>query len=268
MLNFLDLPDELVLKLLSYSETKDLIRCGQVSKRIRRISRDRTLWVEANLEKKIVKTELLELILKKGCRILNLCHSTILGTLSSDIKSQLQVLNLSQPVTWTGEETIAALEDLLFSCCSLQELVIKDVILTPKMAVGICENGKTLETLNLNSSDVEILWVECYPFSYFQEIIKSCQELKQVDLAFVNAKQGLTYEDLEFLAKNIPQNIEKLNLSSSLVTDSDVKILLSRCNKIKALSLEAGDLNDDLLKNMKQRLNLTLTHCTDPLWQV
>ena len=171
---------------------------------------------------------------------------------------------MSQPV----EESIPALEDLLFSCCSLQELVMKDVVLTPKMAFSICKNGKTLETLNLNSSDVEILWVECYPFSYFQEIIKSCQELKQVDLAFVNAKQGLTYEDLEFLAKNIPQNIEKLNLSSSLVTNSDVKILLSRCNKIKALSLEAGGLNDDLLKNMKQRLNLTLTHCTDPLWQV
>ena len=54
------------------------------------------------------------------------------------------------------------------------------------MAVSICENGKTLEKLNLNSSDVEILWVTCYPFSYFQEIIKCCQELKEVDLAYVN----------------------------------------------------------------------------------
>ena len=117
MLNFQDLPDELVLKLLSYSETKDLISCGQVSKRIRRISRDSKLWVAANLEKKIVKTELLEVILKKGCRILNLCHSTILGTLSSNIKSQLRVFNLSQPV----EGNIAALEEMLFSCSSLQE---------------------------------------------------------------------------------------------------------------------------------------------------
>ena len=254
MLNFQDLPDELVLKLLSYSETKDLISCGQVSKRIRRISRDRTLWVAANLEKKIVKTELLEVILKKGCRILNLCHSTILGTLSSNIKSQLRVLNLSQPV----EENIAALEDLLFSCCSLQELVMKDVVLTPKMAVSICKNGKTLETLNLNSSDVEILWVICYPYSYFQEIIKCCQKLMEVDLAFVNLKKGLTDEDLEFLAKNIHPNIEKLNLSSTFVTDSDVKILLSRCNKIKALSLEARGINDESLKNIKQYLNLTL----------
>ena len=49
MLNFQDLPDELVLKILSYLScfkiTKDLINCGQVSKRIRKISRDGTLWV-------------------------------------------------------------------------------------------------------------------------------------------------------------------------------------------------------------------------------
>ena len=91
-----DLPDELILKILSYSETKDLISCGQLSKRTRNISRDRSLWVTANLEKKIVKTELIELILGKGCNILNLSNSTIVGHLSSNIKSQLRVLDLSQ----------------------------------------------------------------------------------------------------------------------------------------------------------------------------
>ena len=45
MLNIQDLPNELVLKILAYSETKDIINCGQVSKRIRKISRDGTLWV-------------------------------------------------------------------------------------------------------------------------------------------------------------------------------------------------------------------------------
>ena len=65
MPNFQDLPDELVLKVLSYTETKDVICCGQLSRRIRQISHDSTLWLTANLEKKIVKTELLEMILLK-----------------------------------------------------------------------------------------------------------------------------------------------------------------------------------------------------------
>ena len=100
MLNFQDLPDELVLKILGYSETKDLITYGQVSKRIRRISHDGKLWMTANLVGKIVKTEFLEIILSKGCTILNISNSTIVGSLSSNIKSQLRALDLSQS-SWT-----------------------------------------------------------------------------------------------------------------------------------------------------------------------
>ena len=177
MLNFQDLPDELVLKVLRYSETRDLISCGRVSRRIRRISYDSTLWVVANLEKKIVKTELLEVILKKGCRILNLCHSTILGTFSSNIKSQLRVLNLSQ-LAWTDENT-AALEELLFSCCSLQQLEIKGLYVTPKMVYSICKNAKTLQVLNLKHSFLD-------DSSYFQQIIKSCQKLKDLTANLLN----------------------------------------------------------------------------------
>ena len=91
-----NLPDELILKILSYTEVIDLITCGQVSKRTRNVSHDISLWVMANLEEKIVKTELLELILSKGCKILNISNSTIVGSLSLNIKSQLTVLNLSQ----------------------------------------------------------------------------------------------------------------------------------------------------------------------------
>ena len=73
-----------------------------------------------------------------------------------------------------------------------------------------------------------------------QEIIKCCKELKEVHLAFVNdtgADGGLTDDCLEFLVKNIPPNVEKLNLRGSRLMDDHVKILLVRCNKIKAFSL-------------------------------
>ena len=72
-----DLPDELLLKILSYFEVKDLISCGQVSKRTRNISQDHSLYVTTNLENKIVKIELLEMILSKGCKILDLSNSDI-----------------------------------------------------------------------------------------------------------------------------------------------------------------------------------------------
>jgi hypothetical protein len=256
MLTFQDLPDELVLKILSFSETKDLIGCGQVSKRIRRISHDSTLWVLANLEKKIVKTELLEMILRKGCRILNLSHSEIIGSLSlNEFKSQIRVLNLSQ-ISTSSEDNFFALEELLFSCCSLEHLLMENVLLSPKMADGICKNGKTLQILNLNSSC--LYFISSYSINYLQAIIKGCQELKEIDLARADETNGLQHEDLEFLVQNISPNIEKLNLGSSMIKDEDVKILLRRCNKITALSLEATWITDDSLTNIRQHLNLTL----------
>ena len=258
MLNFQDLPDELVLKILSYSETKDLISYGQVSKRIRRISHDGTLWVTANLEKKIVKTELLEMILGKGCRTLNLSHSTIVGHLSSNTKSQLNVLNFSH-CECNVDENNDVLEDLLFSCGFLQHLTVEDVLITPKMAVSICNNGKTLQTLNLNSSFLKGLSNSTTPaYSYLQELFKCCQELKEVNLD-VYDENGLSDDDLEILAKTISPNVEKLNLNSSLVMDDHIKILISRCKKIKAMSIGAFFHHDSFaLTKIRKHLNLTI----------
>ena len=270
MLNFQDLPDELVLNILSYSETIDLISCGQISKKIRRISHDSALWVTVNLEKKIVTTELLEMILGKGCRILNLCHCTILGHLSSNIESQLIALKWFQSLCECNvilcdcDEYIDVLEELLSSCCSLRHLVLKDVFLTPEMTDSICKNGKTLQTLNLNRSvlgshfQVNLDGTPGPVYSYSKEIIKCCQEVKEVDLAYVNDLTGLEDTYLQFLAENISPNVEKLNLSSSLIEDNHVKILARRCNKIKALSLEPMLITDDSLTKIRQHLNLTL----------
>ena len=268
MSNFQDLPDELVLIILKNVETKDLISCGQVSRRIRKISQEGSLWVTANLEKKIVKTELLEMILSKGCKILNISDSTIVGSLTLSKESQLRVLDFSQS-TWAWPpctENIRVLQKLLFSCRSLQSLEMENVCLTPTIAINICKNAKTLQKLNLNHSVVkkytgsEVIGLPFgYPLpnTYLQEIFRCCQKLEEVYLDG-GTNRGLSYDDLKFLIKNISPNIEKLNLSSSYFTNEEVNILLSRCNKIKALSLDARFINNGSLTNIRQHLSFTL----------
>ena len=257
MSNFQDLSEELILKIVSYSETKVLLICGQVSKRIRRITHDQSLWLKVILHTKIVKTELLEMIISKGCKILVLINCTILGSLSSNMKSQLEVLYFYQEA-WTAPlaycaKNIDVFEELLVSCCSLQHLAIGNLGLTPKMVASICKNGKSLQILNLNYSFTE-------GSGSLQAIIKSCQELKEVNLTFVkhSLSEILSYEDLEFLAENVAPNVEKLNLSCLNVKDDHVETLLRRCNKIKALSLEATLITDYSVMNIKRYLNQTL----------
>ena len=251
---WLDLPDELILKILSYSEVKDLISYGQVSKRTRNISQDSSLWVTANLEKKIVKTELLEMILNKGCKNLNISNSTIVGRFSLNIKSQLRVLDLSQSawgfptrdwstVPFVGEvyyvDKKHVLEELLLSCCSLQRLEMEGLYVTSAMGVSICKNSETLQVLNLKHCSVSV------PNNVFQSIIKCCQELRELDLNYINGHYGLTDDNLEFLAENIAPTVEKLNLCNQKVQNDHVKMLLSRCNKLKVLFLDAIFLSTD-----------------------
>merc|ERR1711971_1475245 len=60
-----DVPDEVILRVFYNLEIKDLIRCGQVSKRIRAISQDKSLWLKINLyAKRFVATGFLEYVLK------------------------------------------------------------------------------------------------------------------------------------------------------------------------------------------------------------
>ena len=82
MSSFLDLPDELILEVLSYTEIADVLKCGQVSKRIRTISNDNSLFQTVDLRDKYVKTDLLATVLNKDCKILNLSDSSISGSLS------------------------------------------------------------------------------------------------------------------------------------------------------------------------------------------
>ena len=302
MLNFQDLPDELILKILGYSESKDLITYGQVSKRIRKISHDDTLWMTVNLVKKIVKTELLEMILSKGCKILNISNSTIVGSFSSNMESQLRALDLSQSAiqyAWPANASVltyskkntAVLEKLLYSCCSLQYLNMEGLPLTPKMAVNISMNGKTLQVLNLNNSYIiedddvfeydevegddiiedddvieDDVVIDGNRFhSNLRAIIKCCPELKE--LTFINYENNW-FDDanLDFLAKNISPNVVKVNLSNHDVTDDHVKILLSRCNKIKVLILKATLITADSLKTIRQYLNHTLEELSLPYY--
>jgi hypothetical protein len=170
------------------------------------------------------------------------------------------------------EENIFKIKKLLFSCCSLQNLKMEGLLITSKMAVSICKNGKTLQVLNLNHSFVYDTFDRLglnVPNGDFQSIIKSCQELKELDLNYVNASnianenEGLlSDEDLEILAENISPNVEQLNLINQDVEDEHVKKMLTRCNKIKVLTLEALFISDDSLKTIRQYLNLALEELT------
>ena len=169
---FLDFPDELILKVLSYAETADILRCSRVSKRIRTISVDNSLFQTVNLSGKYVKSDLIRTVLDKGCKILNLSDSSTWGNLSLIQNSQLRELDLSNCRATFYYSTSGVLEELVKSCDSLQKLSLIGLKLTPKMVSSICKNSQTLQVLNLYYSSLEEEW--------YCKIIKTCKQIKQL----------------------------------------------------------------------------------------
>ena len=96
--NFNDLPDEIQLMIFNYLTIKDLIQCGQVSKRTRRISLDSTVWQKVNLHKKYVPPKFIKFILDHGCQYMDLSSSRIVrGDLQLNGKIyNLKYLNLGK----------------------------------------------------------------------------------------------------------------------------------------------------------------------------
>ena len=71
------LPDEILLKVFSTLDYLSLIRCSQLSKRIRKISHDGSLWEAMKIYDKTVPTDFLQFVFEKGCKYLSF-HKVII----------------------------------------------------------------------------------------------------------------------------------------------------------------------------------------------
>ena len=78
-----NMPDEVLLKIMSYLDIKSLLKCGQLSKRLRMISFDETLWMKIILsEGQMVSSEFIKFVLENGCKYLSLRKIMITGTIA------------------------------------------------------------------------------------------------------------------------------------------------------------------------------------------
>ena len=176
--------------MLSYTEIADVLKCGQVSKRIRTISNDNSLFQTINLSDKYVKTDLIATVLNKGCKSLNLSDSSIWGNLSLIQNSRLRKLD----ITNCRASPFDIIEELLASCHSLQILSLKGLQLTPRMVTSICQKSQTLQVLNL---------YYYYEVIYFEEIIETCQEIKQLIIERSKAQETKDQSKLELIGYTI-----------------------------------------------------------------
>ena len=226
-----NLPNEILLKIFNCMnpKIKELLLFGHVSRRIRWVSHDQSLWQNLNLlPKNPVPTGLLQLILENGCQRIN-TSGKIVGTLTLNQESQLKFLN-------TGSTKARALTVLLSSSYSLEQLHLSNVILNHNMISSICyQNGQTLKVLRLVNCNKK-LSDDATPSEWIGLIIDNCRELIELDLSDTH----LSEESIEYLAKNLtPKNLQLrlTGIKSATKCQQIVEMLKDRCNNLTELKM-------------------------------
>ena len=274
-----DLPDEVLLKIYAYLGMKNLVRCSGVSKRIRRVCHDESLWQTINLYGKIVPSEFLEQVLANGCKYLNLQDAQINGTLSLPRDTyQLKYLNLT-----SHEANMENVKELLLSCSSsmeklslsgLYKLELNDEMLS---AIFKNENLTVLDLSNCGELTIE----------FINQVIK-CDKLTELNLGHMDHTRR-TWGLVNRLLNNLPTNLEKFSFDK--LSDGYVEVLINRCKKLTELNLfgafdvtkksithiaeklpqlmkldvQLTDIGIDSIIELKSLSNLKILNCDDDL---
>ena len=105
MASMQDLPDEIILKVIEYLNINQLVKFGEVSKRMRAVRNDKSLWKKINLSKNDrwdyyihheidVPTDFVKMVIENGCQYLSL-HFMKVGTGNGKIVFSSKIVFLS-----------------------------------------------------------------------------------------------------------------------------------------------------------------------------
>ena len=275
-----DLSNELIVKVFSYLEIKELIRCGQLSKRIRIISHDQSLWQKMNLSSdpwekctNKVPAEFLHMVIQNGCKYLSLDSEQIQSNLKLNQISSLVYLRLVTifPVLPSDVHFNDRLsEELLETGHFLKKLSVEGYI-SPEMAKNIGhQKAKILEVLELRSCSLvnhKSMKISQYTsdserkkeLNSMEVIVKNCTNLKEFHLDGTN----ISAIAINFLVHNIAPTVEVLSFNyMKLISDKHVKILGSRCPKLKTLILAGTSITSESISIIIETMKTTL-ECLD-----
>ena len=257
-----NLPNEIITKVLTYLEIRDLFFFGHLSTRTRAVSHDTILWQKLTIDSKTLTTEFLKLILRNDCKFLKLTNVQIKGYLHLRKSSNLTNLSLNRCAIKNQ-----VLEEFLGSCHSLTKLTLRGInvsnVNTRNLKKFVLQNRKTLQTLDLRT--FKTLDLESIQF-----IINNCKELTVLNLQrHRNDEDVLSEESINYLANNLTEKVEKLNLGyQRFVNDEHVMKLIPRCNRLTELNLNGTSISPSsltcIIENLKHSL-VTLRLCNTEL---
>ena len=254
-LHFEDLPDEILLKILSLMDIKGVLQCGNVSKRLRAISNDQSLWLKLNLFGREVPYAFIKKAVKNGCEYLNLRFSVVSRGKKSEVPWSLKYLEISQSCD------LPLPKGVLENCHFLQKLAVDYLIIKSHEIELICQNGETLQILSLRGCKIQT-GNSLQKTELIQKLFTKCPELTELN---VSQSFQFSYRSdnniwlgphIYALVDNLTPNILRLSLRfQQYVDDNHVNNLVCRCNKITELDLSFTPITNVSVDSIIKHLN-------------
>ena len=258
-----DLPDEVILKIFSYMDIREILKCGQVSKRIRAVSTDESLWSKLNFFGGYVPYEFLEKAVENGCRYLSLAFARLYHGKNSKMPLNLKYLEMSiEKHAFNQPGRLDVPKELLYNCHSLQKLAMASWTLNSEDIDHIGENGQTLKVLNL--AEVRLWAVYTNPNNFRKHKVKTTIAIQKlfercVELNELNFSNLWDYQTELFTAivDNLNPKILKVDLSNNkFLKDIHVMTLVKRCTKITELNLSYTSITNNSVDSIAKHASL------------
>ena len=251
-----DLPDEILLNVFSWLDIKEVLQCGQVSRRLRAISNDQSLWSKLNIFQREIPYDFIEKAVQNGCDYLNLACSCVNGGKKSEVPWKLKYLEISHYC----DLVVGVSKGVLQNCHFLQKLAVGNVVIAAYDIEDICQNGETLQILSLEGCNIDFY----HRTELIEKLFTKCHQLTELSItdhcggspSYMYGNNILMPPHVSALVDNLTPNILKLTLSSQqCLQDEHVNTLVQKCNKIRELDLHCTSMTNDSVKSIIKYLN-------------
>ena len=265
------LPNEILEKIGEYLTFEERCKFGATNRRNQFVLTTDKFWHNISIPNHILKYELINKLINMGTRSLSIPWSSIDGewaeyshlvsTLST-FASQLTYLNISgfnNSPRIRGDDRIIAM--LVAKSTSLKTLDVTESKLALMSTIStVIPYGHRLTSLNLSMVGCTNHHNFLLRYSTIEKIVDKLRSLKNIILAGTN----LCRKSITYLCTYLSNTVEKINLATERVRDSDIRALTNTCPNITFLNLTETLVTLDVFPELAATWNESMRYLSLP----
>ena len=227
MVSLEDLPNEILVKIFGYLSIKELFQCGQVSHRLRKLSKEKSFWKKIYVLGQVIPEKCMEQIIRNNVKSLGLYGCTVPPVNSQFLKDhELDLRHLSISDGCNGNDDFLA--SLVACSQSLEKLDLSESRFD---LVSKCIENIPKQNF-IKSIDLSAILPDL-DFKSVQTIVDNCRELSEI--SFYGT--CLSSDSIDYICNNLSEKVISIDFSAESVTDDNITALVQRCNRLEHLNL-------------------------------